>query len=465
MRGKQYHHPLKLTAPWEKDAGFGRKLKTYRNHTKIIAQPGIVMKVLRRKRIVLFMAYFLLLALTMLNLANYKWTKEPQQCNHQMRSATYQSRSDIRFLYRPSLAKKRQLIYVLTTWRSGSSFFGELFNQNHEVFFLYEPMWHIWQKLYPGDAVSLQGAARDMLSSLYRCDLSVFQLYNSPGGKNFTSLGLFGATLNKVVCSYPLCSAYRKDVVGMVDDKVCKKCPPQSLRLLEEECLKYNTVVIKGVRILDVNVLAPLMEDPSLDLKVIHLVRDPRAVANSRIKSRHGLIRENLQVVRSRDPKLRRIPFVDPGHKANKKDGSDYHSIGAMEVICDRTSRTLRTALNPPSWLKGKYMVVRYEDLVENPVKTLRNIYRFANLTTNHDIESFALNMTSGSSSSSKPFIVSSRNATQAASAWRTVLSIQQIKQVEDYCHHSMSVLGYERVRTAMEAKDLSKPLLSRSKI
>lgn len=465
MRGKQYHHPLKLTAPWEKDAGFGRKLKTYRNHTKIIAQPGIVMKVLRRKRIVLFMAYFLLLALTMLNLANYKWTKEPQQCNHQMRSATYQSRSDIRFLYRPSLAKKRQLIYVLTTWRSGSSFFGELFNQNPEVFFLYEPMWHIWQKLYPGDAVSLQGAARDMLSSLYRCDLSVFQLYNSPGGKNFTSLGLFGATLNKVVCSYPLCSAYRKDMVGMVDDKVCKKCPPQSLRLLEEECLKYNTVVIKGVRILDVNVLAPLMEDPSLDLKVIHLVRDPRAVANSRIKSRHGLIRENLQVVRSRDPKLRRIPFVDPGHKANKKDGSDYHSIGAMEVICDRTSRTLRTALNPPSWLKGKYMVVRYEDLVENPVKTLRNIYRFANLTTNHDIESFALNMTSGSSSSSKPFIVSSRNATQAASAWRTVLSIQQIKQVEDYCHHSMSVLGYERVRTAMEAKDLSKPLLSRSKI
>uniref|UniRef100_A0A3Q2ZAX7 Sulfotransferase n=1 Tax=Hippocampus comes TaxID=109280 RepID=A0A3Q2ZAX7_HIPCM len=341
----------------------------------------------------------------------------------------------------PSLAKKRQLIYVLTTWRSGSSFFGELFNQNPDVFFLYEPMWHIWQKLYPGDAVSLQGAARDMLSSLYRCDLSVFQLYNSPGGKNFTSLGLFGATLNKVVCSYPLCSAYRKDVVGMVDDKVCKKCPPQSLRLLEDECLKYNTVVIKGVRILEVNVLAPLMEDPSLDLKVIHLVRDPR------------------------DPNLRRIPFVDPGHKANKKDGSDYHSIGAMEVICDRTSRTLRTALNPPGWLKGKYMAVRYEDLVDNPVKTLRSVYRFANLTANRDIESFALNMTSGSSSSSKPFIVSSRNATQAASAWRTVLSIQQIKQVEDYCHHSMAVLGYERVRTAGEAKDLSKSLLTHSKL
>uniref|UniRef100_A0A8C2INM4 Sulfotransferase n=1 Tax=Cyprinus carpio TaxID=7962 RepID=A0A8C2INM4_CYPCA len=380
----------------------GANLKTYRNHpTKIITQSGIVMKVLRRKRMVLFIAYFLLLILTMLNLANYRWTKEPQQCNLQMRSTPYQGRSDIRFLYGPSLAKKRQLVYVLTTWRSGSSFFGELFNQHPEVFFLYEPMWHIWQKLYPGDAVSLQGAARDMLSSLYRCDLSVFQLYNSPGGKNFTSLGLFGATLNKVICSYPLCSAYRKEVVGMVDDKVCKKCPPQSLRLLEEECLKYNTIVIKGVRVLDVNVL----------------------------------------------------------------DGADYHSVGAMEVICDRTYRSLRTALNPPSWLKGKYLAVRYEDLVENPVKTLRNVYQFANLSASLDIESFALNMTNGTSSSSKPFIVSARNATQAASAWRTVLSIQQIKQVEEYCYHAMAILGYERVRTAGEAKDLSKSLLTASKL
>ncbi|XP_001923604.2 carbohydrate sulfotransferase 2 [Danio rerio] len=465
MRSNQFLQ-LQLPALGEKNGVYDRNLKTYRNHsTKIITQPGIVMKVLRRKRIILFIAYFLLLVLTMLNLANYRWTKEPQQCNVQMRSTPYQGRSDMRFLYRPSLAKKRQLVYVLTTWRSGSSFFGELFNQHPEVFFLYEPMWHIWQKLYPGDAVSLQGAARDMLSSLYRCDLSVFQLYNSPGGKNFTSLGLFGATLNKVICSYPLCSAYRKDVVGMVDDKVCKKCPPQSLRLLEEECLKYNTIVIKGVRVLDVNVLAPLMEDPSLDLKVIHLVRDPRAVANSRIKSRHGLIRENLQVVRSRDPKLRRIHFVDPGHKISKKDGADYHSVGAMEVICDRTYRSLRTALNPPAWLKGKYLAVRYEDLVDNPVKTLRNVYQFANISANLDIESFALNMTNGTSSSSKPFIVSARNATQAASAWRTVLSIQQIKQVEEYCHHAMAILGYEHVRTAGEAKDLSKSLLTASKL
>lgn len=417
------------------------------------------MKVFRRKAIILCLGYILLLVLTMLNLMD-KWHKEPQQCNDQVRYTPYQTRSDIRYLYRPSPPRKRQLVYVFTTWRSGSSFFGELFNQNPEVFFLYEPVWHVWQKLYPGDAMSLQGAARDLLSALYRCDLSALQLYNTAGAKNISTLGIFGASTNKVICSSPICSAYKKDVVGLVDDKVCKKCPPQSLSMLEEECHKYNTIVIKGVRIFDINVLAPLMVDPSLDLKVIHLVRDPRAVANSRIKSRHGLIRESLQVVRSRDPRIRRVPFIDPGHKLNKKDGSDYHAIGAMEVICSSMGKTLRTALNPPSWLKGNYMVVRYEDLVMDPIKTVRQVYGFVNLSVSPEIEKFSLNMTSGSGYSSKPFVVSARNATQAVSAWRTLLTFLQIKQVEEYCQVPMDLLGYQTVSSQEEVKDFSKPLL-----
>uniref|UniRef100_A0A8B9IJX0 Sulfotransferase n=1 Tax=Anser cygnoides TaxID=8845 RepID=A0A8B9IJX0_ANSCY len=329
------------------------------------------------------------------------------------------------------------LVYVFTTWRSGSSFFGELFNQNPEVFFLYEPVWHVWQKLYPGDAVSLQGAARDMLSSLYRCDLSVFQLYSTAGaGKNLTTLGIFGAATNKVICSSPLCPAYRKEVVGMVDDRVCKKCPPQRLSRFQEECHKYRTLVIKGVRVFDLAVLAPLMRDPTLDLKVIHLVRDPRAVASSRIKSRHGLIRESLQVVRSRDPRIHRI-----------------------------MAKTLQTALHPPDWLQGNYMAVRYEDLVVEPIKTLRQVYGFVNLAVSPEMEKFTLNMTSGPGYSSKPFVVSARNATQALSAWRTALSYQQIKQVEEYCHQPMALLGYERVGSPEEVKDLSRTLLRKPRL
>uniref|UniRef100_A0A670YC90 Sulfotransferase n=1 Tax=Pseudonaja textilis TaxID=8673 RepID=A0A670YC90_PSETE len=371
------------------------------------------MKVFRRKALVLCLGYVLLLL------------------------------SDTRALYGPParLARKRQLVYVFTTWRSGSSFFGELFNQNPEVFFLYEPVWHVWQKLYPGDAVSLQGAARDMLSSLYRCDLSVFQLYSTAGtGKNLTTLGIFGAPTNKVICSSPLCPAYHKQTVGMVDEKLCKKCPPRQLSLLQEECLRYHTLVIKGVRVFDIAVLAPLIQDPFLGLKVIHLVRDPRAVASSRIKSRHGLIRE-------------------------RGGGSDYHALGAMEVICGSMTKTLQMALHPPDWLKGNYMAVRYEDLVVDPIKTLRQVYGFVNLVVSPEMEKFALNMTSGPGYSFKPFVVSARNASQAVNAWRTALSFPQIKQVEEFCQQSMSILGYEKASSPEEVKNLSKTLLRKPRL
>uniref|UniRef100_A0A663E1C1 Sulfotransferase n=1 Tax=Aquila chrysaetos chrysaetos TaxID=223781 RepID=A0A663E1C1_AQUCH len=392
------------------------------------------MKVCRRKALALCLGYALLLLLAALNLLEYKWRREPRRCGEPPAAPRHRPPPPPPppAGSRGPAGARRQLVYVFTTWRSGSSFFGELFNQNPEVFFLYEPVWHVWQKLYPGDAVSLQGAARDMLSSLYRCDLSVFQLYSTAGaGKNLTTLGIFGAATNKVICSSPLCPAYRKEVVGMVDDRVCKKCPPQRLSRFQEECHKYRTLVIKGVRVFDLAVLAPLMRDPTLDLKVIHLVRDPRAVASSRIKSRHGLIRESLQVVRSRDPRIHRI-----------------------------MAKTLQTALHPPDWLQGNYMAVRYEDLVVEPIKTLRQVYGFVNLAVSPEMEKFALNMTSGPGYSSKPFVVSARNATQALSAWRTALSYQQIKQVEEYCHQPMALLGYERVGSPEEVKDLSRTLL-----
>ncbi|NWX31842.1 CHST7 sulfotransferase, partial [Notiomystis cincta] len=100
-------------------------------------------------------------------------------------------------------------IYLHATWRTGSSFLGELFNQHPDVFYLYEPMWHLWQALYPGDALSLQGALRDMLRALFRCDFSVLRLYTAPPGPrdplapappaadNLTTASIFGWRTNK----------------------------------------------------------------------------------------------------------------------------------------------------------------------------------------------------------------------------------------------------------------------------
>ncbi|KAJ8399609.1 hypothetical protein AAFF_G00410200 [Aldrovandia affinis] len=242
-------------------------------------------------------------------------------------------------------------IYVHATWRTGSSFLGELFNQHPDVFYLYEPMWNMWQTLYPGDAGSLQGAVRDMMNSLYRCDFSVLKLY--AGTNNISTSYIFGWKTNKVICSEPLCNAYKRDEIGLVKGEVCEKCRPRDITDLERECKKYPVVVIKDVRVLDLGVLVPLIRDPALRLQVIQLFRDPRAVHNSRMKSKLALVKESIQVLRSKKQTDKYKRLLMPGNRGNR---AENYVASAMELICDNWLNDMLLAVSAPHWVQRNYM-------------------------------------------------------------------------------------------------------------
>ncbi|XP_004633543.1 carbohydrate sulfotransferase 7 [Octodon degus] len=366
-----------------------------------------------------------------------------------------------------ALTREKQHIYVHATWRTGSSFLGELFNQHPDVFYLYEPMWHLWQALYPGDAESLQGALRDMLRSLFRCDFSVLGLYAPPGdpaarapdAANLTTAALFRWRTNKVICSRPLCPGAMRSraEVGLVEDSACERsCPPVALRALEDECRKYPVVVIKDVRLLDLGVLVPLLRDPGLNLKVVQLFRDPRAVHNSRLKSRQGLLRESIQVLRTRQrgDRFHRVLLahgvgVRPGGQSRALPAApraDFFLTGALEVICEAWLRDLLFARGAPAWLRRRYLKVRYEDLVRQPRTQLHRLLRFSRLRALAALDAFALNMTRGSAyGADRPFHLSARDAREAVHAWRERLSQEQVRQVEAACAPAMRLLAYPR--------------------
>ncbi|XP_041055602.1 carbohydrate sulfotransferase 7 [Carcharodon carcharias] len=333
----------------------------------------------------------------------------------------------------------RQHVYLHATWRTGSSFAGELFNQHPAVFYLYEPMWLMWQALYPGDAESLQGAVRDMLRSLFRCDFSVLRLYSAAAP--LTTRTVFGWRNNKVICSAPLCSAYSKERVELVEGGVCEKqCAARDIQELERECRRYDVMVIKDVRVLDAGVLFPLMQDPALNLKVVQLVRDPRAVHNSRMKSKQSLVKESIQVLRSKSRSDRDKGFWI----SNRAQRADTYVAKALEVICEAWTKDQVLVRRSPAWLRSRYLTIRYEDLVLEPLGGLRTLYDFANLTVTPATENYVLNMTRGAGySSDKPFLISSRDAKEAVSAWKTRLSLWQIQQVEQSCQTAMEMLGY----------------------
>ncbi|KAM4701574.1 carbohydrate sulfotransferase 7 [Discoglossus pictus] len=336
----------------------------------------------------------------------------------------------------PGAPPSRTNVYLHATWRSGSSFLGELFNQHPQVFYLYEPGWHMWQALYPGDAESLQGALRDLLGSLFRCDFSALRLYS---GGNLSTAGMFGWKNNKVLCSAPLCAGGGpRDRLGLVEPADCERqCPGRPLRELEQECLRYPVMVIKDVRLLDVSVLRPLLRDPGLNLRVVQLFRDPRAVHNSRLRSKRSLLRESLQVLRSR---MR----GGDGRQLLHRGGADYLLSGALEVICQAWLRDLLLLRSPPSWLRHRHLRLRYEDLVLRPRQELTRLMSFTGLPDLPELQDFLINMTRGSGySSDRPFMVSARDAREAVGAWRERLSKEQVRRVEEACGEAMTVLSY----------------------
>ncbi|KAM9831940.1 carbohydrate sulfotransferase 7 [Neosynchiropus ocellatus] len=338
-------------------------------------------------------------------------------------------------------SQSRTHIYLHATWRTGSSFLGELFNQHPDVFYLYEPMWHIWQALYPGDAGSLQGAVRDMMNALFRCDFSVLKLY--AGTQNISTAFIFGWKMNKVICSEPLCDAHKRQEVGMVKEDRCAKCQKRDIRDLERECKKYPVMVIKGVRVLDLSTLVPLMKDPAINLQIVQLFRDPRAVHNSRLKSKQALVKESIQVLRSRKQNDKYKRLLVPSNRVNR---AESYVSSAMELICDNWLSDMMLVTNAPPWIKRNYLRIRYEDLVQKPMEELQRLYRFSNLSSSAALERFALNMTHGQGySSDKPFLISSRDAKEAIYAWRERLNVEQIHQVETYCSEVMRLLDYPK--------------------
>ncbi|XP_034287285.1 carbohydrate sulfotransferase 7 [Pantherophis guttatus] len=381
-----------------------------------------------------------------------------------------------------SRAGGKRHIYLHATWRTGSSFLGELFNQHPDVFYLYEPMWHLWQALYPGDALSLQGALRDMMRSLFRCDFSVLRLYATPpagrdpliplpasfgaasgsGSGNLSTASIFGWRTNKVICSAPFCphAARARADVGLVDSAACERsCHPRPLRELEAECRKYPVMVIKDVRLLELGALLPLLRDPDLNLHVIQLFRDPRAVHNSRLKAKQALLRESIQVLRSkyhaefRGLPRRQLPPAAAAAIAGVGGGAvrthpqhraEFFLGGALDVICQAWLRDLIFSRRAPAWLRRRYTQVRYEDLVLEPRAQLRRLLRFADLPALPALEAFVFNMTRGAAySSERPFLISARDAREAIHAWRERLSRDQVRQVEATCGEAMRLLSY----------------------
>ncbi|KAM4734618.1 LOW QUALITY PROTEIN: carbohydrate sulfotransferase 6-like [Anableps anableps] len=327
-------------------------------------------------------------------------------------------------------------VLLLSSWRSGSSFLGQVFSQHPSVFYLMEPAWHVWSTLRNSGARTLRMAVRDLMRSVYQCDFSVMDSYLP---ENRKASSLFMWYQSRALCSPPVCSLTSFGQIGNMV-KCEKECNALDFEKVEKACQIYSHVVLKETRFFELESLYPLLQDANLDLRIVHLVRDPRAVYRSREESALSFKMDNAIVLEHRA-----VPAAEEQYQV-------------MQKICQSHIRINETATqDPPPFLKGRYKLVRYEDVTRNPLQEISDIYDFVGLEMTDEMEAWIYKMTHGKGKGDvqNAFQIISRNAVQVSQAWRTGLPHKNVKRIQEACQEAMSMLSYRTVDTEAEQKRL----------
>ncbi|CAL1603399.1 unnamed protein product [Knipowitschia caucasica] len=321
-------------------------------------------------------------------------------------------------------------VLILTSTRCGSSFLGELLNQHPDVFYLLEPLYHIQDSL-TGNSNFIReviaGASRDLLWSLFQCDLHALERYLRPPPSNHMVDSLFFWGSSRALCRTPVCKPTNPDKWA---EGQCGQCSPINLTRAGEFCSTRSHVAYKTVRIVVVDNLRPLLEDPRLNIKVIQLVRDPRGILNSRIDIFSGWYKA----------------WHTWKTTGQRPESLDIHPP-QFNSTCEELYGSVTTALSKPEWLRDRYMLLRYEDLARFPHQKTKEIYDFVGLNMTSSVEKWISDHT-GSSIDSKNKPSTKQDSAAIASSWRRKLPIDIVKQAQKECHHYMRLLGYRQVQT-----------------
>ena len=112
-----------------------------------------------------------------------------------------------------------------------------------------------------------------------------------------------------------------------------------------DECSQYKTRVIKTIRFNNLEFTAPLLADEKLHVKVISVIRDPRAIMSSRLKI--------LKTTKSHFNMLRHE--IDPVE----------YFLNMLEEDCDLMIKNFEFMLKNHR-IKHRIMFTRYEDIALN---------------------------------------------------------------------------------------------------
>ncbi|KAH3847009.1 hypothetical protein DPMN_089321 [Dreissena polymorpha] len=196
------------------------------------------------------------------------------------------------------------------------------------------------------------------------------------------------------------------------------------LRSARQRCLESKTIILKFIRLSIQQAIELLPFFPNM--KIIHLVRDPRAIINSRRNVLpHGHIEE--------------AATIQP------------------TIFCSRLQNDLSDTKLLMKFHPSIIKLVQYEDIAEHPLEASKDLYAFGGLKFDDKIARFVKSQTQSSLDGCN-YCTQRRNSTATSIEWRSEIKLNEAQDIFNYCNKSMSVLGYLDFPDNQTLRDSSNP-------
>lgn len=312
------------------------------------------------------------------------------------------------------------------------------------MFYLFEPLWHVEKMLTleggGTNATASAKAYRDVLQQLFLCNFSLLESFIEPPPVDHITTNLFRRWSSSSLCAESVCSPF---VQGDFEKFHCKskRCGPLNLTLASQSCSLKQHRAIKSVRVRQLETLRPLTEDQRLDVKFIQLVRDPRAVLASRMVAFEKYKNWKEWAMRGDVP-------------------LDDDEVRKLKGNCDNIRMSAQIGLRQPKWLRGRYMLVRYEDIARFPMRKAAEMYTFAGIPFTPQVKSWIAKNTQVAQKEASGVYSLQRNSSEHVEKWRFNLPFKIAQVVQRVCRPTLKLFGYKVVNSEKMLTDRSISLI-----
>ena len=322
--------------------------------------------------------------------------------------------------------KPRLNVIILTHMSSGSTFLGNMFNLHPDVFYLYEPLNTLRREVH-GDRNGLVewNVLDKKAEEAYRTDFT--NLLHDIFTCNFQGSNSINYLFPNWLRKAKHLLAWTRQDTKFTKESMSKVC--KSRRITVAKIMQTRLPGKFGIRELQ---RVCSSEPDKFECSIIHLVRDPRAVISSLINYQFYLLdKKNL------------ITTTTPEGKKIIRDNSF--------ILCSLIEDNLSYVNEEWSiWFKGRYILVRYEDITSDLLSTAFQLYNFTGLPMVTSIRKWILEgIWPLKVKPRHPTFVISENDKTRTEHWRSRFNTSQVTEFEELCWPVMYMMGYMSINSS----------------